>query len=115
MTLRGDPVTQRSPLLLLLLLPSWAAALHPRELFPYGQSRGDQLLQEGDDESSAAVSLAIPLHFYEAQFKDLYVSLVPPGEGLGEFLAASSSHPRGWGGVSLGVHVIESLPLEGRK
>ncbi|XP_060030952.1 nidogen-2 isoform X2 [Erinaceus europaeus] len=73
MTLRGDPVTQRSPLLLLLLLPSWAAALHPRELFPYGQSRGDQLLQEGDDESSAAVSLAIPLHFYEAQFKDLYV------------------------------------------
>eukprot|EP00070_Physeter_catodon_P014016 XP_023971081.1 nidogen-2 isoform X2 [Physeter catodon] len=61
------------PLLLLLLLLSRAAALHPGELFPYGQSRGDQLLQEGDDESSAAVKLALPLRFYEAQFSELYV------------------------------------------
>ncbi|XP_033707039.1 nidogen-2 isoform X1 [Tursiops truncatus] len=60
-------------LLLLLLLSSRAAALHPGELFPYGQSRGDQLLQEGDDESSAAVKLALPLRFYEAQFSELYV------------------------------------------
>ncbi|XP_015976301.2 nidogen-2 [Rousettus aegyptiacus] len=61
------------PLLLLLLVLSRAAALHPGELFPYGQSRGDQLLQEGDDESSAAVKLASPLRFYEAQFSYLYV------------------------------------------
>ncbi|XP_046935613.1 nidogen-2 [Lynx rufus] len=60
------------PLLLLLLL-SRAAALRPDELFPYGQSWGDQLLQEGDDESSAAVKLASPLRFYEAQFSYLYV------------------------------------------
>uniref|UniRef100_A0A8D0T873 Nidogen 2 n=1 Tax=Sus scrofa TaxID=9823 RepID=A0A8D0T873_PIG len=63
----------RAPPLLLLLLLSRAVALQPDELFPYGQSLGDQLLQEGDDESSAAVKLALPLRFYDAQFSDLYV------------------------------------------
>lgn len=77
------------PLLLLLLVLSRAAALHPGELFPYGQSRGDQLLQEGDDESSAAVKLASPLRFYEAQFSYLYVSSAAAG-CEGRFLAASS-------------------------
>ncbi|XP_077765416.1 nidogen-2 isoform X1 [Canis aureus] len=80
-SMRGDRAARRlalpplppPPLLLLLLLLARAAALHPGELFPYGQSRGDQLLQEGDDESSAAVKLASPLHFYEAQFSYLYV------------------------------------------
>ncbi|XP_007941906.1 nidogen-2 [Orycteropus afer afer] len=62
------------PLLwLLLLLLSRVEALQPGELFPYGESWGDQLLQEGDDESSAAVRLAIPLRFYGVQFSDLYV------------------------------------------
>ncbi|XP_059551953.1 nidogen-2 [Myotis daubentonii] len=61
------------PPLLLLLLLSRAAALDPSGLFPYGQFRGDQLLKEGDDESSAAVKLASPLRFYEAQFSYLYV------------------------------------------
>ncbi|VCX31117.1 unnamed protein product, partial [Gulo gulo] len=61
------------PPLLLLLLLSRAGALHPEELFPYGQSWGDQLLQEGDDESSTPVKLASPLRFYEAQFSYLYV------------------------------------------
>lgn len=77
--MRGDPAAGRPalppPLLLMLLLLSRAAALHPSELFPYGQSRGDQLLQEGDDESSAAVKLTLSLRFYDAQFSDLYVSL----------------------------------------
>ncbi|CAO2590537.1 Nid2 [Lemmus lemmus] len=73
-----DPIARRlappslSSLLLLLLL-SRVGALRPDELFPYGESRGDQLLLEGDDESSAAVKLAVPLHFYDAQFNDLYV------------------------------------------
>ncbi|XP_064148544.1 nidogen-2 isoform X1 [Loxodonta africana] len=79
--MQGDRTAERPALLqpppllllLLLLLLSRVAALHPGELFPYGESWGDQLLQEGDDESSAAVKLAIPLHFYEAQFSDLYV------------------------------------------
>uniref|UniRef100_A0A8C8WIT3 Nidogen-2 n=1 Tax=Panthera leo TaxID=9689 RepID=A0A8C8WIT3_PANLE len=73
--MRGDRALPPPPLLplLLLLLLSRAAALHPDELFPYGQSWGDQLLQEGDDESSAAVKLASPLRFYEAQFSYLYV------------------------------------------
>nr|XP_051678803.1 nidogen-2 isoform X1 [Oryctolagus cuniculus] len=60
-------------LLLLLLLLSRAAALHPDELFPYGETHGDQRLREGDDESSAAVQLAVPLRFYDAQFRNLYV------------------------------------------
>ncbi|XP_077909819.1 nidogen-2 isoform X3 [Halichoerus grypus] len=78
--MRGDRAARRlalqslrPPPLLLLLLLSRAGALHPDELFPYGQSRGDQLLQEGDDESSAPVKLASPLRFYEAQFSYLYV------------------------------------------
>lgn len=68
------------PLLLLRLL-SQAAALQPGELFPYGQFQGDQLLNEGDDESSAAVKLASPLRFYGAQFSYLYVSSFPSGCG----------------------------------
>ncbi|XP_059038074.1 nidogen-2 isoform X3 [Mustela lutreola] len=79
-SMRGDRAARRlalpslpPPPLLLLLLLSRAGALHPEELFPYGQSRGDQLLQEGDDESSTPVKLASPLRFYEAQFGYLYV------------------------------------------
>lgn len=90
-----DPTARRlappslSSLLLLLLL-SRVGALRPDELFPYGESRGDQLLLEGDDESSAAVKLAVPLHFYDAQFNDLYVSSAPGGARLGVSLVASS-------------------------
>lgn len=75
--MRGDRALPPLLPLLLLLLLSRAAALRPDELFPYGQSWGDQLLQEGDDESSAAVKLASPLRFYEAQFSYLYVSSAP--------------------------------------
>lgn len=85
-----DPTAGRlTPLWLWLLLPR-VGALRPDELFPYGESQGDQLLPQGDDESSAAVRLAIPLRFYDAQFSDLYVSLGPGGARLGEGLEASS-------------------------
>ncbi|XP_006894436.1 PREDICTED: nidogen-2 [Elephantulus edwardii] len=79
--MRGDPAADRRVLLpppplllllLLLLLPR-VAALHPNELFLHGETWGDQLLREGDDESSAAVRLSIPLRFYGSQFTDLYV------------------------------------------
>ncbi|XP_051030473.1 nidogen-2 isoform X2 [Phodopus roborovskii] len=70
---RLAPPSSLSLLLLLLLSMSGVGALRPDELFPYGESRGDQLLPEGDDESSAAVKLAIPLRFYDAQYSDLYV------------------------------------------
>lgn len=83
-------------LLLLLLSLSRVGALRPDELFPYGESRGDQLLPEGDDESSAAVKLAVPLRFYDAQFSDLYVSSGPGGARLGASLVAS---PQGVHGV----------------
>lgn len=83
----GHRASGRAPppqLLLWVLLLSRAAALHPEELFPYGESRGDQLLPEGDDESSA-VRLAVPLRFYDGQFSHLYVSLRArwsPGRGV---------------------------------
>ncbi|XP_074852310.1 nidogen-2 [Carettochelys insculpta] len=57
----------------LLLVLGWAAALPRRELLPYGAPRGDRLLPDGDDESSAAVPLGRPLRFYEARFGQLYV------------------------------------------
>ncbi|XP_042533773.1 nidogen-2 isoform X1 [Dipodomys spectabilis] len=69
----GQPSLLWPSLLLLFSLLSRGWALHPEELFPYGESRGDQLLQEGDDESSAAVRLAAPLRFYDARFGHLYV------------------------------------------
>ncbi|XP_027697430.1 nidogen-2 isoform X2 [Vombatus ursinus] len=71
-----DTSQQRQLLLLLFhlhwLLPS-ASALHPQDLFPYGEAWGDQFLQEGDDETSASVKLKRPLRFYDAQFSSLYV------------------------------------------
>ncbi|XP_050998501.1 nidogen-2 [Acomys russatus] len=71
---RLAPPSPRSLLLVLLLLVlSRVGALRPDELFPYGESWGDQLLPEGDDESSPAVKLAIPLRFYDVQFNNLYV------------------------------------------
>lgn len=100
--MRGDRAAGRQALLspplslLLLLQLSRAAALHAVDLFPYGQSRGDQLLQEGDDESSAAVKLASPLRFYEAQFSYLYVSSASSGCGIRQI--SSSFFP--------GVHVV---------
>lgn len=65
-----------SPLLLLLVLVllSRAGALHPEELFPYGESWGDRLLREGDVESSAAVKQAVRRSsFYGVQFSNLYM------------------------------------------
>ncbi|XP_053553595.1 nidogen-2 [Bombina bombina] len=62
-----------SLLLHLHCLLAFAAAISRLELFPYGEDRGDQLLQEGDDETSEVVKLTNPLLFYEAQFNLLYV------------------------------------------
>ncbi|XP_043839431.1 nidogen-2 isoform X2 [Dromiciops gliroides] len=76
--MKGERDTgQKRQLLLLLFHLQWllplVSALHPQELFPYGEARGDQFLQEGDDETSALVKLKRPLRFYEAQFGSLYV------------------------------------------
>eukprot|EP00073_Rattus_norvegicus_P026849 XP_006244107.1 PREDICTED: nidogen-2-like [Rattus norvegicus] len=60
-------------LLLVLVLLSGSGALRPEELFPFGESWGHRLPQEGDDESSVAVKLAVPLRFYGVQFSNLYV------------------------------------------
>ncbi|XP_017514198.3 nidogen-2 [Manis javanica] len=71
--MRGFRAAGLRALPLLWLWLSRTAALHPGELFPSGRAWGDYLLQEGDDESSAAVKLASPLRFYEEQFSYLYV------------------------------------------
>lgn len=77
-----------SPQLLLLLL-SRASALHTDQLFPYGESRGDLLLPEGDDESSAPLQLGLPLRFLDAQFNSLYVSSALLSARLGALRAAT--------------------------
>lgn len=63
----------------LLAMGGGAGALPRSGLVPFGASRGDRALPEGDDESSEALSLAAPLPFYETRFGQLYVSLSPPG------------------------------------
>ncbi|XP_072485813.1 nidogen-2 [Notamacropus eugenii] len=76
--MKGERDTGQPRQLLLLLfhlhwLLPWTSALHPQDLFPYGEAWGDQFLREGDDETSALVKLKRPLRFYEAQFSSLYV------------------------------------------
>ncbi|XP_073790160.1 nidogen-2 isoform X1 [Danio rerio] len=61
-------------------------AIQKERLFPFGISEGDSVLQEGDDEVSAALKIKKPLQFYDMQFNILYVStngflsLQPPPE-----------------------------------
>ncbi|KAM9293960.1 nidogen-2 [Gastrophryne carolinensis] len=61
------------PLLLFCLLVPLAAAISRQELLPYGANRGDQLLPDGDDETSEVVTLSQPALFYDAEFPHLYV------------------------------------------
>ncbi|KAM5129328.1 nidogen-2 [Mantella aurantiaca] len=55
------------------LLLGFSAAISRQQLFPYGETRGDVQLPDGDDETSEVVTLPQPFLFYEAEFKELYV------------------------------------------
>uniref|UniRef100_A0A8C1LHS8 Nidogen 2b (osteonidogen) n=1 Tax=Cyprinus carpio TaxID=7962 RepID=A0A8C1LHS8_CYPCA len=62
-------------------------AIQKDNLFPFGLSEGDSVLQDGDDEVSEALKIKKPLQLYDVQFNILYVSTngflslqPPPGE-----------------------------------
>ncbi|KAM9829004.1 nidogen-2 [Syngnathus typhle] len=50
------------------------AGIQRSQMFPYGMSSGDSLLEEGDDETSKVLSLPKPLYFYDTPFYQLYVA-----------------------------------------
>lgn len=49
-------------------------AIQRTDMFPYGSLSGDQILAEGDDETSRVLSLPRPVYFYDSLFSQLYVS-----------------------------------------
>lgn len=51
-----------------------ALGISRQELFPYGPSAGDEVLQPGNDETRA-FTLEHPLMFYEGKFNKIYVSV----------------------------------------
>ncbi|KAM9465918.1 nidogen-2 isoform 1-T1 [Clarias gariepinus] len=61
-------------LLQLSCLCQHVSALRRADLFPYGAQSGDLTLQEGDDETSAVMTLSKPMHFYDTSFSKLYVA-----------------------------------------
>ncbi|KAF5901726.1 nidogen-2 isoform X1, partial [Clarias magur] len=61
-------------LLQLSCLSRHVSALQRADLFPYGARSGDLTLQEGDDETSAVITLNKPMHFYDTSFSKLYVA-----------------------------------------
>ncbi|XP_037127560.1 nidogen-2 isoform X18 [Syngnathus acus] len=50
------------------------AGIQRSQMFPYGMSSGDSLLEEGDDETSKVLSLPKPFYFYDTPFYQLYVA-----------------------------------------
>ncbi|XP_034072971.1 nidogen-2 isoform X3 [Gymnodraco acuticeps] len=49
-------------------------AIQRTDMFPYGSLSGDQILAEGDDETSRVLSLPRPVYFYDSLFSQLYVA-----------------------------------------
>lgn len=47
-----------------------------RLLFPFGEKRGDSILEPGDDVSSDEVPLTVPIVFYNVSYNGIYVSNV---------------------------------------
>lgn len=72
--------------LLALALPM-ALPAQRLSLLPHGQDRGDAVLDLGDDARSAALELSVPLHFYGAAVRSLYVSV---GQGGSERLLGTA-------------------------
>ncbi|XP_030626654.1 nidogen-2 [Chanos chanos] len=52
---------------------NFITAIQRRDLLPYGPTKGDVLLKEGDDEISVVLKLKKSLQFYNTEFNILYV------------------------------------------
>ncbi|XP_068447054.1 nidogen-2 [Clinocottus analis] len=50
------------------------SAIRRADMFPYGALSGDQILAEGDDETSKVLLLPRPLNFYDSRYSQLYVA-----------------------------------------
>ncbi|TNN56701.1 Nidogen-2 [Liparis tanakae] len=50
------------------------SAIRRADMFPYGALSGDQILAEGDDETSRVLVLPRPLNFYDTRYSQLYVA-----------------------------------------
>ncbi|XP_040027562.2 nidogen-2 isoform X2 [Gasterosteus aculeatus] len=50
------------------------SAIRRTDMYPYGPQSGDQVLAEGDDETSRVLPLSRPLTFYRTRFSQLYVA-----------------------------------------
>lgn len=61
-------------------------------LLPHGEERGDAALAHGDDVRSTELELRVPLRFYGAAVRSLYVSVGSRGR------AAPLRLPKGWEG-----------------
>lgn len=46
-----------------------------RLFYPYGESRGDSKLYNGDDTSSPEIQINNPVHYYDDVFSSLFVSI----------------------------------------
>lgn len=57
-----------------LVCLSCVACVPLRLFYPYGVSRGDVTLQQGDDVSSPEIQVAVPIHFYDGYYSSIFVN-----------------------------------------
>ncbi|XP_063136876.1 nidogen-2-like [Rattus norvegicus] len=104
-------------LLLVLVLLSGAGALRPEELFPYGESWGDRLPQEGDDESSASEASSTstllpcpvqqPLHKFSSQRCAAWCGVVVSSQSVEQLTSMFNCHRR-WGpGLAVALQLLD--------
>ena len=51
-----------------------ASAIPLRDFYLYGADQGDEFLRSNDDESTRAISLTLPFHFFGRDHRTIFVS-----------------------------------------